>query len=205
MRIYWDIETTGMRRSYKTQVIINDITKEREERVVKPDQIIEIAAIAVDDHDNIISTFHSYSKPDKPIPYHITNITGISNSKVKNCDPEPIVVNDFVQWLNRVPDPVLIAHNGDAFDMKFLDVKVKQYAIPFTRPKTIDTLKVARKLAKEKLLVTENNKQPTLCKHFGINYAAHSAIEDAKALMQMHTELMKLETQVNKHKDLGFL
>lgn len=59
-----DIETTGSHASGHT--------------------ITEIA-ICLHDGKNIIDEWHSLVNPDKPIPYHITRLTGITNEMVEDA------------------------------------------------------------------------------------------------------------------------
>jgi DNA polymerase III epsilon subunit-like protein len=48
------------------------------------------------------------------------------------------------------------------------------------------------------LIKTENNKQPTLAAYYGIQYEAHSAIEDVKALIKIYNKM------TNTEEDVGF-
>ena len=50
----------------------------------------------------------------------------------------------------------------------------------------IDTLTLARQLTKAGKLPVDNHRQTTLAAYYGIEYQAHSAIEDVKALIQVY-------------------
>jgi DNA polymerase III epsilon subunit-like protein len=65
-------------------------------------------------------------------------------------------------------------------------------------------LTLARRLSKEGKIEVPNHKQPTLANFYGIDYRAHSAIEDVKALIKIY-EKMGLNTSVKaKRAHLGF-
>ena len=55
------------------------------------------------------------------------------------------------------------------------------------------TLKLAKKLVKEKKISVDDCKQPTLGKYFGIGYVAHSAINDVTALKDIYFKMHTLE------------
>jgi DNA polymerase III epsilon subunit-like protein len=67
----------------------------------------------------------------------------------------------------------------------------------------IDTLKLARSLKKTGKLHSEDCKQTTLAQYFGINYEAHSAIEDTKALIKVYSKMQELSKPASRA-DLGF-
>ena len=170
---YLDIETTGFSREW--------------------DDIIQVAGIIYDtEAKTIISSFDRFIKPKKPINKMIEQLTGISNAQVANCDNEFIVLSEFVEWIYINKPDVLIGHNIDAFDMTFINTKLKRYRMdPVDKP-TFDTLKMARKLNKSGAIKTENCQQPTLAKYFSIDYKAHNAMEDIKALIKIYECLVEV-------------
>jgi exonuclease I len=58
---------------------------------------------------------------------------------------------------------------------------------------TIDTLKVARKIKAPTTMFTPTGlpsyKQESIAKAYGIEYGAHSAIEDVRALIKIYTRM----------------
>lgn len=181
--VYLDLETTGFSRQW--------------------DYIIEIAAILYDmKKDIIVDEFHEYIKPGKTIPAKITELTGITNAQVRFARTEYEVLMSLQEWLHvNKPDKV-IGHNYKSFDGSFLKTKCENYRIPqFQFKEEIDTLTIARKVLPKPIV--ENHKQTTLAKHFGIEYTAHSAIEDVKALIQIHKKLTQNKEKVTRE-DLGF-
>ena len=179
--LYLDLETTGFSREW--------------------DEIIEIAAIIIDDTTGKdVDSFHEYIKPHRKISAKVTELTRITNAKVANCRSEMAVLMDFVEWFIISQPNVVVGHNCNAFDLGFIAARCAKNNITWSKPaNVIDTLSVARQLNKEGVIHTDNNRQPTLAAYFGIEYEAHSAIEDVKALIKLHKK-MKEATQ----HDVGF-
>lgn len=181
--IYLDLETTGFSRQW--------------------DYIIEFAAVAYDpETKQVLGEFHEYSKPNKTIPAVITNLTGITNEKVRFCRSESEVLGSLVEWLFVQGATTIIGHNYKSFDGSFLKQKTEKYGINMYQfGEVIDTLTLARKTLPKP--VVPNHKQVTLAEHFKIEYQAHSAIEDVKALIKIHESLVRGEK--DKIRDaLGF-
>ena len=131
--IYYDLETTGFGRE---------------------DRIIEIAG---KDNNNVV--FNKLINPEMNISDFIENLTGISNKKVKyrnNMERSKKVISDYFDFGNR--DVYLVSHNGDNFDMRFLNEHFK------IKCKHIDNLKFFRKLLSE-----SNNSLKYLCNLFKID------------------------------------
>ena len=185
-KIFLDLETTGFSRQW--------------------DYIIEIAAILCDDNYNIIDSFHEYIKPNKKIPDKIVELTGISNDDVRFCRDERSVLMDFNEWATLSEAKSIIAHNGKAFDFDFIQKKNDYYKYSnnwILNANIEDTLSIARQLNKQGKINIPNFQQPTLATYFNIQYNAHSAIEDVKALIQIYKNFNNLNKPVSRDK-LGF-
>lgn len=181
MVVYIDLETTGFSREW--------------------DNIIEIAAILYNPKTkSILNQFHEYIKPDKNIPSKITELTGITNSQVRFCRSEREVVGEFIEWLYINTPKTVVGHNYKSFDKGFINAKTAKYGIKnYEFSEEIDTLQIARKALPKGMI--ENHKQTTLAAYYDIDYEAHSAIEDVKALIKIHEKL----TPVKATRDLlGF-
>ena len=172
--LFFDLETTGFSREH------NDI--------------IELAGILVDSETKEkIDEFHEYIKPRQPISRVITDLTGITNSMVQNKLNTWDVLPMFYVWCKEVGVDAFVGHNIDAFDMGFMRAKAQIYNVTnFKEYPTIDTLKIAKKLNKEGKIHTKDNKQPTLGEYFGIEYDAHSAINDVVALKDIYFKMLEL-------------
>ena len=183
--LFFDLETMGLSPQYCS--------------------ILEIAAIVVDTDSGAgwetVNYFHQYIRPFSRIPYNITQINGITNEMVENCSDEKTVLKEFATWLtgngyNTLP---AYAHNGK-FDFGFLVGRSSLYSSSIEeifvdmRTRLKDTLPMARTLVKSGFLKTEGGKakQELVAKALGIQYHAHSALEDAKALVLIVKKLNEL-------------
>ena len=184
--LFLDIETTGFSRQW--------------------DYILELAAIIYDDiTKEIVDVFHEYIKPGKKIPYKISELTGITNEQVAQCRNEKDVLMDFAEWA-AINKPVkIVGHNCKNFDLGFIREKDAKYHVGWNEDgiEIVDTLTLARQLNKSGKISTENCQQPTLAAYFGINYEAHSAIEDVSALIKIYEAMQKLNKPATRA-DLGF-
>ena len=99
----------------------------------------------------------------------------------------------FYAWCDEVGVDVFVGHNIATFDMGFMRTKAQIYNITnFKEYPVIDTLKMAKQLNKEGRIHTENCKQPTLGEYFGVNYCAHSAINDVTALKEIYFKMLEV-------------
>lgn len=170
--LFYDLETTGFDRRWCS--------------------IIEIAAILYNmDEHKILDTFHEYIRPIKPIPAQITELTGITNEMVANCRTEPEVVKSFFAFAIGTNWDAICGHNCKAFDNQFMRTKGEVYNLPWEEviagKQIIDTYQLAKQYKKDgKIVGTSNLRQPTLAEYYGIDYEAHSAIEDVGALIKIY-------------------
>ncbi len=117
--IYFDTETTGVRP--------------------EKDFIIEIAAY---DPKND-TTFERFVNPGVPIPAEATAIHNITDDMVAEAPSFEEVGRAFVEFCGE--DALLIAHNGDGFDIPFLKSEFSRNSLEYPAWKTLDTLKWARR------------------------------------------------------------
>jgi DNA polymerase-3 subunit alpha (Gram-positive type) len=183
-QLFLDIETTGFSRDWN--------------------EIIELAAILYNsDTDEMVDSFHMYARPVRGIPANITELTGITNEQVSNCKPEWEMLLDFCDWYDAHQAEVIIGHNCKAFDLQFIKAKCNKYDLHWKGEglDIIDTLSLARKMKKEGKISVENCKQITLGQYYGINYDAHSALADTRALIKIYNKMTS--TKVDRS-NLGF-
>lgn len=184
MRIaFCDLETTGLSR--------------------EKHEIIEIAGVIWDNvTDEIIDTFHSYIKPNARIPELITNLTGITNATVAQAEKSWNVLPDYYSWLKLNKVDAIAGHNFKSFDSHFLETQVERYKLKETYGEIpmdyeiIDTLTIARNLKKMGKINPIDCKQTTLAQYFHIEYNAHAALNDVKALIQIYREMRKLDPKL---------
>lgn len=185
--LFYDLETTGFDRRWCS--------------------IIEIAAILYNmDEHKILDTFHEYIRPIKPIPAQITELTGITNEMVANCRTEPEVVKSFFAFAMGTNWDAICGHNCKAFDNQFMKTKGEIYNLPWeeviTGKQIIDTYQLAKQYKKDgKIVGTSNLRQPTLAEYYGIDYEAHSAIEDVGALIKIYEAMTSKKVS---RESLGF-
>ena len=184
--IFLDIETTGFSGQW--------------------DYVIELAAVCYDlDDGKILSTFHKYVKPGRKIPQKITELTGITNEAVAHCPSEKEVLMDFNEWFVVNKPTSIVGHNCKSFDIRFLNERFSHYYLSWDVAdiEIIDTLALARQLSKANKISPPNLRQPTLAAYFGIEYDAHSAINDVVALIDIYKKLKTVDKPVSRL-DLGF-
>ncbi len=155
--VVFDIETTGL----------NSHTN----------KIIEIGAVKIK-AGRIIDRYSQLINPRISIPYHITEITSITNEQVANQPKIDEVIGKFVDFIG---DAVLVAHNAP-FDMGFIKRDIKEYLNIDLENSVIDTLQMARDLFPDfkKYGLGDLNKSLGLAleKH-------HRAVDDSQATANM--------------------
>jgi DNA polymerase III subunit epsilon len=117
--IFFDTETTGVK--------------------FDRDKIIELAA-----YDPVLNkTFCEFINPGVPIPPEATNIHHITDDMVKEAPSFKTIAEKFLEFCEG--DVVLVAHNGDSFDIPFIEFEFKTAGLVFPKFKSVDTLKWSRK------------------------------------------------------------
>ena len=139
-----DIETTGL----------NPVKNE----------IIELSAIKITNNmpEKVFSTL---IKPKNPISGFITSLTGISNLMVQNETSIEDVMQSFYDF---VGESIILGHNVH-FDMNFIRANSKRILNKNFPNKTLDTLKLARKILSD----VPNYKLDTLAKYYNISTEGH--------------------------------
>lgn len=161
--IYFDLETTGLGTSC---------------------DIIELACVAGED------SFNRYVFPKSPITDGATAVTGlyVANGKMyfhKNKVDSVSVegcLDDFTQWLKQYSNPLLVCHNGRAFDSINLLKTCQNNSFSLPIEGFVDSLFVFR----EALPDRKCYKLEALVKDcMSMSFKAHSAHEDVKALQSL--------------------
>jgi DNA polymerase-3 subunit epsilon len=141
--------------------------------------VVEIGAARVVNGE-IVERFHSLVNPFRPISAGATKLHGYVDADVTDA---PLFSAVLPQFLAFVGQDVLIAHNGQHFDIPVLkrlaagDETVAKLAF-------YDTLLLARSLSRDRA------SQEDLAHRFGIDTGrAHHALDDAVTLAQVYREL----------------
>ena len=146
------------------------------------DKIIEIAAIKVE-NDSIIERFDTMIDPEIPIPYRITNITGIDDSMVANA---PLISSAIPELYDFIQDLPLVAHNAP-FDIRFISHNLQTCGYCMNN-KIIDTLKISRDIYPH--FSTHN--LGSIAKMLNVNVkTAHRAMADVETLHQIFNIMLK--------------
>jgi DNA polymerase III epsilon subunit family exonuclease len=87
------------------------------------DRVTEVAAVHVDD-DRVELAFHSLVNPERPIPWHITRLTGIDDAMVRGAPTFRDLAGEFAAHL---VGRVFVAHNA-SFDFGFLSAEFARVA-----------------------------------------------------------------------------
>ncbi len=185
-KVIWiDVETTGLS--------------------AKKDQIIELAALYEDGIDENKSKFHIFCKPPQKTDNwdFISDLTGITWEFLEeNGVDEKTMYQKFKQWINQRVDSfnsfdkaIFAAYNA-GFDNRFMralfEKNSDKYFGSYFESANLDILATVAMARKNGILPQlKNNKQDTVANHLGIQFKAHSAIEDIKAGRQVQLILEK--------------
>jgi DNA polymerase-3 subunit epsilon len=94
-------------------------------------EITEIAAIRVDERFGIVSEMSRLVRTTQPVPWHITQLTGISDALLRAQGIElRRALEETWQFVEGTPS---FAHNA-RFDRGFLDAHAERSAMPFRFP-----------------------------------------------------------------------
>ena len=147
------------------------------------DKIIEIGAVKVED-GKITEKFSTFVNPKRPIPFNITELTGIADEMVMGAPDIETVLPEFMDF---VGNSVLVAHNA-SFDVGFIEqnLRYQDQAPDFT---WVDTVAMARillpTLSKYKLNVVANALNISLENH-------HRAVDDAGATADIFVKFIEM-------------
>jgi DNA polymerase III epsilon subunit family exonuclease len=153
--VIYDIETTGLSPQC--------------------DEITQIAAVRIRDgeicHDE---TFASFVRTEKPIPAHITKLTGITDADVCDAPPPDQALRDFARFAGHAT--ALVAHNGRRFDTRFIAAASRRHKIAERTLPCIDTLEIS-----QRLWFTGWHNLDALVRRLRVKPPAHHQRHDARA------------------------
>src|SRR5690606_836522 len=158
-----DIETTGLSP-------INDM-------------ITEIGAVKIVNGE-IVEEYNQLINPERNIPDHIVELTGITNEMVKDMPTIDQVLPKFQEFIG---DSILVAHNA-SFDIGFLREQYKRIGRELQNP-ILDTLELSRNLLPQ----LKSHKLNIIAKYLNINLVNHHrAVDDAKATAEIFIKFLEL-------------
>lgn len=154
------------------------------------DKIIEIGAVKIEG-GKITERFSTFVNPKRPIPFEITQLTGISDQMVLDAPDIETVLPEFLRF---VGNSALVAHNA-GFDVGFIEQNCRYQNITpeFT---SVDTVAMARvllpTLSKFKLNIVANALHISLDNH-------HRAVDDAGATAEIFLKFIEMLKERGVH------
>ena len=125
------------------------------------DTMIEIGAVKMKD-GAVIETFDELINPGVLIDSEITELTGISNNMVKDCDNEEEVTKRFKEWIGDLP---LVAHNAK-FDKNMIEMAYHKYNLGQLNNTILDTMIISQIINKD----LKRHNLTALTKNYGISF-----------------------------------
>lgn len=149
--------------------------------VARYERITEIA-IVVHDGEKIVETFSTLINPERSIPWHITQITGITDDMVADAPRFFEVAKQVVQLTEG---KVFVAHNV-SFDYGFIREEFQRLGFDFQR-RQLCTVRLSRKVFPGLPSYSLSN----LKKHFNIaSERAHRALDDTLATTELFEKIL---------------
>lgn len=137
------------------------------------DRVVEISALKVV-NGCITEEFSTLVNPQCSIPYHASQINGITDDMVKDA---PVFEDALKEFFEFVGDMVLVGHNIHSFDMRFIYRDSEKYFGSIPGNDYVDTLKIARIC----LPGLRHHTLADLADHYGISTkGAHRALNDCR-------------------------
>lgn len=150
------------------------------------DRVTEVAAVHVDGAQTSVA-FHSLINPGRPIPWHITRLTGIDDSMVREAPRFADIAGELAAHL---VGRVFVAHNAP-FDFGFLDAEFSRVAptpLGSLLSGQLCTVRLSRKL----LGHLPRRNLDAVSAHYGVEIQArHRASGDAVATAEVLRGLLR--------------
>ena len=162
--VLFDLETTGTSSNY--------------------DEVIEISAVKVQS-GVIVDEFSQLVNPGRSIPYAASMVNHITDDMVAEAPEFEEILQVFMDF---VGDSILVGHNINSFDMKFLYRDSERYFGQTVTNDYIDTLKLARLCLPD----LGHHRLSDLAQYYGISTeGAHRALNDCRMNQQVFEQLAK--------------
>ena len=148
----------------------------------KREKITEIGMVKVE-NGAVTETYHTMVNPGRPIPAHITELTGIDDHMVKDAPMIQEVIGEVIAFCGELP---VLGHQI-MFDYGFLVQAAVNGKLRFER-KGIDTLKLCRKFMPPE----EKKNLAAACAYFhAAQDTAHRALSDAMAAHELYQAMKR--------------
>ncbi len=151
------------------------------------ERITEIA-IVKHDGERVVDSFSTLINPERPIPWNITQITGITDDMVADAPHFYEVAKKIVEMTE---DAIFVAHNV-SFDYNFVKEEFHRLGYDFSR-KQLCTVRMSRKAFPGLPSYSLSN----LKKHFGIHAdRSHRALDDTLATVEVFEKILNAQNGV---------
>lgn len=149
------------------------------------DKITEIA-IVLHDGTQVLDRYETLINPEMPIPYGITELTGITNDMVADAPRFYEVAKKIVEMTEEA---VFVAHNV-RFDYSFIQEEFRRLGYTYSR-KQLCTVRLARKAFPG----LPSYSLSTLIRHFDLNVGdRHRAMGDTLATVDLFERILGKES-----------
>lgn len=161
--------------------------------------LCELGAIVVNSNNEIIDKLQFYVKPyrrEMSEELHSYKpdamaVNGITEQQIAEGKLIELVLLRFCELIVRYDVKVIIGHNSDFFDVKWISYLLGRFTPfqeKFDQIRKIDTMKLAQAKVSCK---APNHKLGTLCAYYGIEITnAHTAIGDCTATLELYKKLI---------------
>lgn len=151
------------------------------------DDIIEISAVKVRGGE-VVTTYSTLVNPQRKIPYYATAVNGITDEMVADA---PMIEEALQGFLEFAEDAVLVGHNIQSFDLKFIYREAEERLEKTIDNDYIDTLYMARNCLPQ----LKHHKLVDLAEYFHISSeGAHRALNDCIMNQKCFEEMAKLQS-----------
>ena len=168
-QIVFDLETTGFRFD-------------------EGHRIVEIGGVELVRGAITGKTFHAYVNPQREVPQGAVDVHGLTYDFLRKF---PVFTDAKIApaFLEFVGDAELVAHNGIAFDLPFLNAELGAAGLKVMDNEIIDTLHLARRKFPGAPASLD-----ALCSRFGVDTDerardGHGALLDSRLLAEVYIEL----------------
>lgn len=149
------------------------------------DQVIEISAIKVENHQ-VIEEFSTLVNPECHIPVVASEVNNITDDMVADAPLFKDVLPEFIEFIGDLP---LVGHNIHTFDLPFIYRDSQKYLEKVPSNDYVDTLVLARMCLPDQ----EKYRLTNLADHFDITVEnAHRALGDCRMNQKVYEELGKI-------------
>lgn len=158
------------------------------------DEVIEISAVKAR-KGKVVEEFSQLVNPKRTIPFAASRVNNITDDMVSDAPFFDEVLRNFLEF---VGEDVLVGHNIQSFDMKFIYRDCERYFHQLITNDYVDTLILAKRCFPE----WRHRKLGDLADYYGIStQGAHRALADCR-MNQRVFELLGKEMNTEKKKTL---